>query len=141
MIMFIRTYSELKRLHTFEERYQYLKLGGNVGETTFGFDRYMNQIFYNCDEWKAIRRDVIIRDNGCDLGMAGYEIERGIIIHHMNSITKHDIETRSEFLLDLKYLISTTDLTHKAIHYGNEDLLPKTPIVRTQNDTCPWRKY
>ena len=137
--MFIRTYSELEMLHTFEERYQYLKLNGNVGEKTFGFDRYLNQIFYNSIEWKVIRRDVIIRDNGCDLGIDGHELDSGIIIHHMNAISKHDIETRSEILLNPKYLISVSDLTHKAIHYGNENLLSKPRISRAQNDTCPWR--
>lgn len=138
--MFIRTYSELRKLKTFEERFDYLKLNGNVGEKTFGFDRYLNQIFYNSIEWKSIRDDIIIRDLGCDLGIKGYEIFDGILIHHMNPISKHDIETHSELLLNPEYLISTTSLTHKAIHYSNQDILVKPLVIRKPNDTCPWRK-
>lgn len=137
--MFIRTYSELRTLRTFKERFEYLKLDGNVGEKTFGFDRYINQIFYNSIEWKAIRDKIIIRDNGCDLGIEDHEIFGGLLIHHMNPISKHDVETHSDILLNPKYLISTMPLTHKAIHYGNEDLLVKPFIERSQNDTCPWR--
>lgn len=135
----IRTYTELMQLKTFEERYEYLKIGGKVGEETFGFDRYLNQVFYTSDEWRSIRNDVIIRDNGCDLGMPDREIKGSIIIHHMNPISKEDILNRSEFLLDPEYLICTFKLTHDAIHYGSSDLLPKGPIERTKNDTCPWR--
>lgn len=136
----IRTYDELIKLPTFEERYEYLKIGGKVGEETFGFDRYLNQAFYKTEEWKTIRNEVIIRDNGCDLGMPDREIKGNrIMVHHMNPITKEDILNRSEFLLDPKYLITTYKPTHDAIHYGDEDLLPKDPIVRTKNDTCPWR--
>ena len=127
------------QLKTFEERYEYLKIGGKVGEETFGFDRYLNQVFYTSDEWRSIRNDVIIRDNGCDLGMPDREIKGSIIIHHMNPISKEDILNRSEFLLDPEYLICTFKLTHDAIHYGSSDLLPKGPIERTKNDTCPWR--
>jgi len=137
----IRTYDELVKLNTFEERFEYLKIGGKVGEDTFGFDRYLNQTFYQTDEWKSIRNEVIVRDNGCDLGMPDHEIRSGrIMVHHMNPITKEDILNRSEFLLDPKYLITTHKPTHDAIHYGDEDLLPKGPVVRTKNDTCPWRQ-
>lgn len=135
----IRTYSELIKLPTFEERYVYLRLGGKVGEATFGFDRYLNQIFYKSDEWRSIRDEVIIRDNGCDLGIEGREIESCILIHHMNPITKQDILDRSEFLLNPEYLICTIKNTHDAIHYGDENLLIKDPIVRRKYDTCPWR--
>ena len=136
----IRTYSELITLPTFEERFQYLKLNGVVGEDTFGFDRYLNQIFYNSKEWKEIRDHVIIRDNGCDLGVEGHEIYGRILIHHMNPISKNDILERSEFLLNPEYLISTYKITHDAIHYGDENLLFTEPISRTKNDTCPWRR-
>lgn len=137
--MSIKTYSELIALPTFEERFEYLRLDGSVGEQTFGFDRYINQLFYQSYEWKKIRDFVIIRDNGCDLGMDGYDISGKILIHHMNPITAKDIQTRSEFLLNPDYLISTTHITHNAIHYGDERLLAKGPIERTKYDTCPWR--
>ena len=135
----IRTYSELITIPTFKERYEYLRLKGFVGEETFGYDRYLNQSFYRSREWMDIRDYVIVRDNGCDLGMPGHEIHGRILIHHMNPITKEDILRRSEFLLDPEYLISTIKLTHDAIHYGDENLLMDEPIVRTKNDTCPWR--
>ena len=138
--MKIRTYSELITLTTFEERYEYLKLNGQVGVETFGFDRYLNQMFYRSQEWKSIRNHVIIRDNGCDLGIEGREIHGQIIIHHMNPITKEDILNRTEFLLNPDYLISTIKSTHDAIHYGDNDLLIKDPIIRTENDTCPWKQ-
>lgn len=136
----IRTYSELMKLQTFEERYEYLKLDGKVGEDTFGFDRYLNQIFYKSPEWLRLRNEIIIRDNGCDLGIPDREI-RGerIIIHHMNPISKEDILNRSDFLLNPEYLISTIDNTHNAIHYGDKDLLKTGPVVRSKNDMCPWR--
>lgn len=136
----IRTYSELITLPTFEERFQYLKLGGKVGEETFGFDRYLNQIFYNSREWKDIREHVILRDNGCDLGMLDREIRDRILVHHMNPVDVNDILRRSEFLLDPEYMISTCKLTHDAIHYGDESLLITGPIERTKYDTCPWRR-
>ena len=136
----IRTYSELITIQTFKERYEYLRLKGFVGEETFGYDRYLNQSFYRSKEWMDIRDYVIVRDNGCDLGMPGHEIHGRILIHHMNPITKEDILRRSEFLLDPEYLISTIKLTHDAIHYGDENLLMDEPIVRTKNDTCPWRR-
>lgn len=138
--MTIRTYSELITLPTFEERYRYLKLGGRIGEETFGFDRYLNQIFYKSKIWRSIRNQVIIRDNGCDLGMEGHEIDEKIIIHHMNPITISDIERESAFLLDPEYLICTILNTHNAIHYGDESLLITAPIERTKYDTCPWRR-
>ena len=137
--MSIRTYSELITLPTFEERYEYLRIGGKVGEETFGFDRYLNQAFYKSKEWLAIRDEVIVRDNGCDLGVEGREINGKILIHHMNPITVKDILERSDFLLNPEYLISTIKNTHDAIHYGDSSLLVKDPIERRKNDTCPWR--
>ena len=137
----IRTYSELILLPTFEERFEYLKLDGRIGEETFAFDRYLNQIFYQRDkEWKSIRNYVIMRDLGCDLGIEGREINSGkILIHHMNPIDKEDIIHRTRYLLDPEYLISTIKRTHDAIHYGDASLLMRDPVVRTKNDTCPWR--
>lgn len=141
MIENIRTYSELITLPKFEERYEYLKLNGVVGEETFGFDRYLNQEFYQRDkEWLRIRDYVIIRDQGCDLGIEGREIRGKIIVHHMNPITKDDLLKRTEFLLNPEYLICTLKSTHDAIHYGDENLLMKGPVERKANDTCPWRK-
>ena len=138
--MKIRTYEELSKLKTFEERYEYLKLDGLVGEETFGFDRYLNQKFYKYDpDWKKVRDEVIFRDNGCDLGIEGREINGLILVHHMNPITKDDILDRSEYLLNPNYLITTIKSTHDAIHYGSSDLLMKDPVVRSKNDTCPWR--
>lgn len=137
--MIIRTYSELIALPTFEERYRYLRLGGRVGEETFGFDRYLNQTFYRSDEWKALRDEIIVRDNACDLGIDGREIYGRILIHHMNPITVDDIVKRSRYLLDPEYLITTVKNTHDAIHYGDESLLVTIPRERTRNDTCPWR--
>jgi hypothetical protein len=138
--MSIKTYSELSQLPTFEERFRYLKLTGIVGKETFGYDRYLNQLFYSSKKWKAIRDHVIVRDNGCDLGAEGYEIHGRIIIHHMNIITREDIERESEYLLDPEFLITTTHNTHNAIHYGDESLLMSKPIERTKNDTCPWKR-
>ncbi len=138
--MNLKTYSELTQLSTFRERFEYLKLGGTIGEDTFGFDRYLNQIFYKSKEWAAVRREVIIRDNGCDLGLDGYEIRGKILIHHMNPIRQQDILRRSDLLLNPEYLITTVLSTHNAIHYGDEKLLPIVPLERSRNDTCPWRK-
>ena len=135
----IRTYSELITLPTFEERFEYLRLDGKVGEETFGFDRYINQAFYKSDEWLAVRDAVIIRDLGCDLGIAGREIHSRILVHHMNPIRVEDIVNRSEYLLNPEYLICTVKRTHDAIHYGDSGLLITMPIERTKNDTCPWR--
>lgn len=139
-LMSIKTYSELILLPTFEERFRYLRLNGSVGKETFGFDRYLNQIFYRSQKWKSVRDYVIIRDHGCDLGVEGYEIHGRVIIHHMNPITLQDIERESEFLLDPEYLISTVHNTHNAIHFGDESLLIKAPVERTRYDTCPWRR-
>lgn len=141
----IRTYSELITIPSFIDRYRYLRLGGKVGEETFGFDRYLNQQFYKSDEWLRIRDYVILRDTGhndyCqDLGVDGYDIRGRILIHHMNPITVDDIIHRSDFLLNPEYLICTTKNTHDAIHYGNEDILIQAPIERRKNDTCPWRR-
>lgn len=137
--MKIRTYSELSSLPTFKERYEYLRLNGFVGKDTFGFDRYLNQIFYRSKEWQKIRRQVIIRDNGCDLGVDDFLIHGKILIHHMNPISKEDILERSEILLNPEYLITTTMQTHNAIHYGDEQQLAILPEERSPNDTCPWR--
>ena len=138
-MMSVRTYSELIAFPTFEERFKYLQLNGQVGESTFGFDRYMNQVFYRSQKWKSIRDFVIIRDCGCDLGVEGYDIHGKIIIHHMNPLSMRDIETESDFLLNPDFLICTTHNTHNAIHYGDENLLVTAPVERTKNDTCPWR--
>ena len=136
----IRCYSELITLPTFEERFAYLQLNGQVGRDTFGFDRYLNQVFYRSQRWKRIRNEVIIRDNGCDLGVEGYDIHERIIIHHMNPITLADIESESEYLLNPEYLICTIHNTHNALHYGDESLIIKAPVERRPNDTCPWKQ-
>lgn len=143
--MIIKTYSELMRFQTFEERFNYLKIDGKVGEDTFGFDRYLNQMFYKSKEWQRIRNFIITRDNGCDLGILGREIiDEPILIHHMNPITKDDIINKTEFLLNPEYLICTIFSTHKLLHYGNDEMikflnLNKEPVVRKKFDTCPWR--
>ena len=139
MRMIIRSYSELKKFKTFEERFEYLRLDGKIGQDTFGFDRVFNQMFYRSREWKQVRNEVIVRDNGCDLGVEGYEIRGKILIHHMNPITIDDIRENSDFLMNPEYLITTVLLTHNAIHYGDESLLIKAPIERRKNDTCPWK--
>lgn len=136
----IRTYSELSKLKTFEERFEYLRLDGKVGEETFGFDRYINQMLYSNSEWRKVRRDVIIRDKGNDLGVEDYEIVGKVLVHHMNPITVDDIINRLDYVLNPEFLISSSFMTHQAIHYGSKDLLPQAPIERTKNDTCPWRK-
>lgn len=147
MMTTIRTYSELITIPTFEDRYRYLRLGGRVGEETFGFDRYLNQSFYRNDkEWLAVRDYVILRDTGnndyCqDLGMPeDYDIRGMVLVHHMNPITKEDILRRTKYLLDPEYLICTVKRTHDAIHYGDESLLYQAPVERTKYDTCPWRR-
>lgn len=143
--MNIRTYSELIQIPTLEERFRYLKLPGRVGVETFGFDRYLNQEFYKSDEWLSVRDFVILRDTGnndyCqDLGMEfGYDIHGIITVHHMNPITADDIIRRSRYLLDPEFLICTANMTHKAIHYADETMLARGPIIRTRNDTSPWR--
>ena len=142
MSLIVRTYSELIQLPTFMDRYQYLKLGGEVGRETFGWERYLNQHFYNSAEWKAFRREIILRDNGCDLGMPGYEFAEGeqVLIHHMVPIDASDIIYQTRYLMNPEYVISTRKRTHDAIHYGDESLiLEYEPVVRRPNDTCPWR--
>lgn len=134
----IRCYKNLSKLKTFMDRYMYLKLNGIVGETTFGFDRYLNQMLYTSKRWRKTRDEVIIRDNGCDLGIIGYEIHREILVHHMNSITIEDVENDCDRIYDPEFLISTTFNTHRAIHYGDEKLLPVVLVERKPNDTCPW---
>lgn len=138
--MSIRTYTELMKLKTFKERFEYLKLSGVVGQDTFGYDRYLNQQFYKSKAWKRIRDQVIIRDNGCDLGIEDRDINSRIYVHHMNPITKSDIINMTDMLLDPEYLICVSKNTHDAIHYGDEQLLYTNHLVeRTPNDTCPWR--
>ena len=137
--MIIRTYSELVQLPSFEERFAYLKLEGFVGKETFGFDRYLNQMLYRSQKWKKLRDEVIIRDNGCDLGVDGYTIYGKIIIHHINPISKEDIEKETAYLYNPEFLITTTISTHNAIHYGTEKLISTQPIERRKNDTCPWK--
>lgn len=139
MKMSIKTYSELIQYPTFEDRFKYLQLKGRVGKDTFGFDRYINQRFYRSIEWKRIRDQVILRDNGCDLGILGHEIYERVIIHHMNPISAKDISDATDYLLNPEYLICVSHLTHNAIHYGDESILVTTPIERRKNDTCPWR--
>jgi hypothetical protein len=136
----IRTYSELSRLETFEERYRYLALRGQVGESTFGYDRWINQRFYRSAEWKRIRYHVIARDLGCDLGIADYEIHDKIIIHHMNPMGVEDIVHGDEDIIDPEFLITTTHNTHNAIHYGDEGLLPRPVVARTPGDTSLWSR-
>ncbi len=136
----IRTYRELIRIPTFEERFEYLKLNGSVGKDTFGFDRYVNQRFYRSREWKRIRDEVIVRDNGCDLGIQDRTIFGRILIHHMNPVSMEDIEKSTEYLMNPNYLICVSLDTHNAVHYGDANLLVKDPIERRPFDTCPWRK-
>lgn len=136
---YIKTYSELIQFKTFEERFNYLKIDGIIGQETFGFDRYLNQIFYTSPEWRKLRNKIIIRDNGCDLAVPGLKIIGKIFIHHINPISKDDIISRSDYLMNPEYLICSSKSTHDAIHYGDTNLLPKGPITRTKNDTCPWR--
>ena len=135
----IRTYSELIQLPTFEDRFDYLRLDSVVGKDTFGFDRYLNQQFYRSSEWKRIRNQVIVRDNGCDLGIDEYEIHGRILIHHMNPISIEDLQYMSDLLMNPEYLICVSHRTHNAIHYGDESVIVTAPIERSQNDTCPWR--
>lgn len=136
----LRTYTELNKLKTFEERFEYLKLDNVVGEETFGFDRWLNQQFYKSKEWRRIRDYVIARDCGCDLGTPDHEIiDERILIHHINPITKEDIINNTDFLLNPEYLITTINNTHQAIHYGNDEMLVKAPVTRYKNDQCPWR--
>jgi len=135
----IRTYSDLRRLPTLKERFEYLKLAGKVGADTFGFDRYLNQRFYKLGKWKSARNYVIIRDNGCDLGVEGYEIGDKVLVHHMNPITLDNVLEMDDALFDPEFLICVSHDTHNAIHYGDANLLPKLPIERRPGDTCPWK--
>ena len=147
--MNIRCYSEISKIDDFLGRFNYLKIGGRVGSETFGYERYLNQFFYKSSEWKAVRDFVIVRDNACDLGIAGRDIllgpkgtrkRNGIYIHHMNPISVKDLEQRTDILLNPEYLITVTFDTHQAIHYGNDSMLMKDPVIRTKYDTCPWRQ-
>lgn len=133
-----RTYSELRRLQTFEERFEYLVLRGEVGMATFGFDRWVNQQFYRSHEWKRVRDEVIVRDNGCDLGMPGHEINARLLVHHMNPIRPEDLAHGETWVLDPEFLITTTHRTHNAIHYGDDSLLVKPPVERRPGDTKLW---
>lgn len=133
-----RCYSELSRIHDFNDRFEYLKLGGNVGESTFGFDRHMNQAFYTSREWRQVRNRVIARDLGCDLGIAGMEIYKGLYIHHMNPMVRDDIMYSNEDILDPEFLITCTHRTHGAIHYGDAKLLRQPFIERRAGDTTLW---
>ena len=138
--MMNRTYSELSSLQSFKERFDYLQLDGEVGKETFGFERYLNQKFYHSQEWRRVRDFVILRDNGCDLGIEGYDIFNRAVIHHMNPVLTDDIIHCTDILLNPEYLITTTHDTHNAIHYGDESLLQKPLIERRQGDTCPWKR-
>lgn len=134
----IKTYSELITLPTFKERYEYLKIGGKVGDETFGFDRFLNQAFYKSKEWLPTRDRTIVRDNGCDLAMEGFDIFGRIIVHHLNPIALDDILAMNDLVLNPEYLVCVSHKTHQAIHYGDANLLPKGLIERRKNDTCPW---
>lgn len=136
----MRTYSELSKLKTFKERFEYLKLDGLIGEETFGWDRYLNQVFYKSPEWRSTRDKIIVRDNGRDLGVEGYDIFGKIIIHHMNPMSLGDLANRNPDIFNPEYLICVSHETHNAIHYGDANQLNLGPIERTVNDTCPWRK-
>ena len=137
--MSIRTYSELITIPTFEERFEYLQLKGSVGKDTFGYDRHLNQVLYRSPEWKRLRNQIIIRDCGCDLACEGYDIHSKVLIHHLNPITVEDVLARSRKVFDPDNLVCVSHNTHNAIHYGDVDLLVTEPIIRTKNDTCPWR--
>jgi hypothetical protein len=134
----VRTYSELRRFDTFEERYEYLRLGGGVGESTFGFDRYINQAFYRSSLWKQVRNQVIVRDNGCDLGILDYPINGSLLVHHINPMSVDDLIHHEEWVLNPEYLITTTHDTHNAIHYGDQSLLKKPFTPRQMGDTKLW---
>lgn len=133
-----KSYSELRRIPAFNDRYEYLRLDGVVGDTTFGFDRWVNQLFYKSFEWRAVREQVILRDQGCDLGVLGYEISSDLLIHHINPISSRDIKERRQLILDPNNLITTTLGTHNAIHYGDASLLPQPMVERTRGDTRLW---
>lgn len=136
----IKTFSELTKLDLFYDRYEYLRLGNVVGQSTFGFDRWINQLLYKSKRWQRARDEVIMRDNGCDLGVEGYEIKGRLLVHHMNPITMDDIEKDRYEIYCPEFLVCTSHLTHQAIHFSDEALLPKTPVTRTKNDTIPWKQ-
>lgn len=136
----IRTYDELIRLRSFEERYEYLRIGAQVGAPTFGSDRYLNQILYTSDRWREVRNAVIIRDNGCDLAHEDFQIFEFLTVHHLNPISLSDIETENPDIYDLRFLVCTSLDTHKAIHFGNKAMLPKLPTQRYARDTCLWQR-
>ena len=136
----MRTYTELAKMPTFMERYQYLRLNGKIGEELFGYTRYLNQVFYQSERWRKVRRQVIIRDKGCDLGVDGYDIFGTVYVHHMNPITLEQLRNDDPMLLDPEFLISVSRRTHDAITLGDELLLPSAPIIRRPNDTCPWKQ-
>lgn len=137
---YIRTYTELNNIKSFNDRFRYLKLDGNVGESTFGPDRYLNQMLYNSSEWRQFRNRIIVRDNGCDLGCDGYDIYGKILIHHINPISKSDILNRDSMIFDPENVICVSFDTHNAIHYGDESIFNATQVIeRTKNDTCPWK--
>lgn len=133
-----RTYTELRRIEMFEERFDYLELRGEVGAATFGFDRWLNQRFYRSREWQHVRDLVIFRDNGCDLGVPGYEIHARLMVHHMNPVTSEDLERGADWILDPEFLITTTHRTHNAIHFGGRSLLVQPPVERRAGDTTLW---
>lgn len=135
-----KSYQELSRLKSFEDRFDYLKLTGVVGETTFGFDRYLNQAFYRSKEWRNVRREVIVRDDGCDMGHPDHPINGRIIIHHINPVSLEDLDEGSDILLDPNNLVCVSETTHNAIHFGDSTLLPEPYIERFKNDTCPWKR-
>jgi hypothetical protein len=134
----MKSYRELRRFDTFDERFEYLSLHGVVCRATFGYDRYLNQALYHSREWKHTKNDIVLRDNGCDLGIQGYEIYGQLLIHHINPITFEDIETGADWVFDPDNLITTKFETHNALHYGNIDTLPQPPVVRRKSDTCLW---
>lgn len=138
--MTLKSYSELIKLPSFIERFNYLKLNGIVGKDTFGYDRYLNQVLYQSNEWRRFRNEIIIRDNGCDLGVEGFSIFSGIVIHHLNPITKRQVIDRDRCVFDPENVITTKHSTHMAIHYGSESGLEIIPPIRKPNDTCPWKK-
>lgn len=136
----MRTYSEMLKFHTFEDRFEYLKLNGSVGDVTFGYDRYLNQALYKSKEWKSFRDKIIVRDDGCDLAVEGHEIGGRLIVHHINPITPEMVENRHPAIFDPENVVCVSHYTHLAIHYSSVDLLPAKPVVRKPNDTSPWRK-
>lgn len=135
----IRCYNDLIQLKTFEERFRYLKINGKVGEETFGLDRYINQQLYKSQRWRSTRSRIIIRDDGCDLGIDGRQLDDYIVVHHMNPIALEDIEEERDIVFDPNYLICCSTRTHRAIHFGDENLLIRDPVIRRPNDTCLWR--